>query len=100
MTSAWESIKNAGARTPYLGLYGNACPKCLASAQVIDSRPIKSTTGAIRRRRECECGERFSTIEIREDDLQELILAKQYLSTLTVQLDAVEQLNQAMKDLI
>ncbi len=100
MTSAWKSIEQGNGQTPYFGLYGNVCPVCSASAKVLDSRSISSTVNVIRRRRECkECGERFSTIEIREDDLQELILIKKYLAAVSTKLDSVENLNKAIKGL-
>lgn len=42
-----------------------ACPKCGSQDQnVIDSRPVG---GRVRRRRQCECGERFTTVEMIHD---------------------------------
>lgn len=44
------------------------CPECKSRTRIIDSRP---TNKDVRRRRKCrECGHRFSTIEIRFDEIE------------------------------
>lgn len=39
---------------------GIKCPSCSGKSMVVDSRPHKK---GIKRRRSCECGHRFSTLE-------------------------------------
>lgn len=50
---------------------GIACPACGREDgwRVINSRP---TTGTIRRRRRCECGERMTTHEVSVEELEGL----------------------------
>lgn len=49
---------------------GIKCPSCAGKSMVVDSRPDKK---GIRRRRRCDCGHRFSTIET---VLKEVVKAK------------------------
>lgn len=46
-----------------MGVHGPECPEChQRSSSVIDSRPVKD--GTHKRRRQCQCGNRFTTYEI------------------------------------
>lgn len=51
------------------------CPNCgRDGTKVIESR--QKLDGACRRRRQCECGHRFSTIEISVDKYEDLLKIK------------------------
>lgn len=45
------------------------CPDCGRRAHVLESIP---TNNARRRRYECRCGTRFTTLEMRAEDIQQL----------------------------
>lgn len=46
-----------------LNLYCPNCGRHIHGAKVLDSRPVTTDLGAIRRRRECRCGLRLKTYE-------------------------------------
>jgi len=67
------------------------CPFCEddGDKKVIDSRAVV-LANRVRRRRECSgCGERFTTYELIESDLNELTRLKESLGLLKLLLDRV-----------
>lgn len=66
------------------------CPKCKSDlTSVVDSRPSGETN---RRRRQCiDCGFRFSTREVIDDELQELENIRSCLAYLAQQAEKKER---------
>lgn len=91
-----------GAYSKAAGLYGNACPSCGDGGTVLESRGIESSIGVIRRRRKCQsCEQRFTTLEVREDDILELTrktdLLAEILDQTNVSIDALASLKKRLE---
>jgi hypothetical protein len=67
------------------------CPECGVDSMVIDSRPAKSGR-AVRRRRGCKCGARWSTIEKREGPVKMSYLPGRLRETTTNGADSTQHI--------
>ena len=88
---------NQAGYTEFEGFHGSTCPKCGDAGSTLETRMIPRSIGVVRRRKECQsCQERFTTLEVRIDELRDLMAAPEKYNQLVSLLDELQVRRQSI----